>query len=213
MAPMAIPAEQQQTLALAAVMQAVHAVRQVAHTGHREETDYRPLVEGLLGAYDGSVEALYGGAAHLDTGLRRLVEQLEQPRNLETTRYVANVLHLERRLLRNRKVLGEVAEGLEQARRQADYFGTPIHESVIRGLGELYSNTISRVGPRVMVQGERQHLEDEGNAALLRTLLLAGIRAATLWREQGGGRLKLIFRRQRISRAARDLLAPAQRLP
>ncbi len=206
---MGISAEQEQALALAALMQAVSSVRQIATSGHGDEAVYRPLLEGLLGTYNGSVADLYGGAARLETGLRRLVEQLEQPRNLETTRYMANLLHLERRLMRNRQVLGEVAQGLEQARRQADYFGTPSHDSVIAGLGELYSNTVSRIGPRILVQGERQHLEDEGNAAMLRALLLAGIRAGTLWREHGGGRLKLILRRQRISRAARELLAAA----
>jgi high frequency lysogenization protein len=40
--------------------------------------------------------------------------------------------------------------------------------------------------------------------------LLAGIRAAVLWQQVGGGRLQLMFSRQRLLREAKTLLS---RLP
>ncbi len=198
--------EQEQALTLAAVMQSVQCVREIARAGDTEARRYEPLVDGLLGEYDGSADALYG-AARLAPGLRRVVEQLEEPQEADTTRYVASIFHLERRLMKRRKLLQRVSEGIEQARRQAHYFGDATHINVIHSIGDLYSQTISPMGPRLMIRGEQQHLENERNAALIRALLLCGIRGASLWRENGGGRLTLLMRRNGIARASRDMLA------
>ncbi|MGD8430724.1 MAG: DUF489 family protein, partial [Ectothiorhodospiraceae bacterium] len=58
-----------------------------------------------------------------------------------------------------------------------------------------------------LIQGERGYLEDPRNAALIRTLLLSALRAASLWRQCGGTRLRLIFGRKRLIEEARKLLA------
>ncbi|MBK1726397.1 high frequency lysogenization protein HflD [Halorhodospira neutriphila] len=195
----------EQALALAVILQAVQGVHEIAHHGGTEAELYHPLVEGLLGEYQGSVAELYGGE-RLGPGLRRTIEQLEQPRDAETTRYVAAILHLERRLMKRGELLERVRRGLEEAQRQAEYFGSAAHTNVLHRLGDLYSQSISEMGPRLMVRGEQQYLEDERNAALIRTLLLCAIRGASLWRDQGGGRLTLLLHRGRIAAAGRGLL-------
>lgn len=196
----------QQALALGAALQGVYCVRQLAQYGQVDEGLYRPLIDGLLGNYEGSVGALYGGAGALEVGLRRLVEQLEEPRSLDTTRYLATILQVERRVMRRSSTLDEIAGGLEQARRQAEYFGTPTHSSVIHGLAELYSHTVSAVGPRILVHGQRTYLEDTDTAALLRAILFSAVRAATLWRQNGGGRLRLLLGRRQLAGIARRYL-------
>ncbi len=196
---------EEQALTLAVIFQAVQCIREVAHHGDTETARYEPLIEGLLGEYRGSTEELYG-VNRLAPGLRRVVEQLENPQEPDTTRYVASILHLERRLMKRRPVLEQIAEGIEQARSQVDYFGASTHTSVIRSIGDLYSQTISEMGPRLMIRGEQQHLENERNAALIRALLLCAIRGASLWRDNGGGRLTLLFQRQGIAQASRNLL-------
>ncbi len=196
---------QEQALTLAVVMQAVQCVREVARNGDTEAQRYAPLIEGLLGAYEGSVSHLYG-AGRLAPGLRRVVEQLESPREADTTRYVASILHLERRLSKRREMLQHIGKGLNQASHQANYFGHATHTNVIHSIGELYSQTISQMGPRLLVRGEQQHLENERNAALIRALLLCAIRGASLWRESGGGRLTLLLKRRHLAQASRDLL-------
>jgi high frequency lysogenization protein len=45
------------------------------------------------------------------------------------------------------------------------------------------------LSPRIMVNGDPAHLNNPENANRIRALLLAGIRAAMLWRQSGGGRL------------------------
>ena len=57
-----------------------------------------------------------------------------------------------------------------------------------------------------MIKGDQTHLANPENAAKIRTLLLAGIRAALLWRQAGGNRWKLIFARGAMQKEAQGLL-------
>ena len=60
-----------------------------------------------------------------------------------------------------------------------------------------------------MVNGSQVHLNNPENANRIRALLLAGIRAAILWRQSGGSRWKLLVQRNALLREARSLLAQA----
>lgn len=66
---------------------------------------------------------------------------------------------------------------------------------MVARLADIYSNTISQLCSRIMIKGDQAHLSNVDNAAKIRALLLAGIRAALLWRQAGGDRWKLIFSR------------------
>jgi high frequency lysogenization protein len=76
-------------------------------------------------------------------------------------------------------------------------------------LGALYAETLSTLRPRVMVPGSVLHLEQPRTVARIRTLLLASVRAAVLWRQVGGTRWGLLLRRGRICEASRRLHARA----
>ena len=67
-------------------------------------------------------------------------------------------------------------------------------------------NTISTLTPRIIIKGEHGYLSDPHNANKVRTILLAGIRAAVLWRQSGGTRPKLILQRKKIHEAAKQLM-------
>ena len=57
--------------------------------------------------------------------------------------------------------------------------------------------------------GDPNVLQREENAARVRALLLAGIRSAVLWRQTGGRRWQLIFRRRKVATIARELAEKA----
>ncbi len=192
-------------LALGGAVQALTQVRRIAAHGQGDSRDIEPPVRALLGQYDGDMAALYGGAEAVRSGLRLLTEHLQQPRDAGLTRYLVAILALERRVTRQRRSFGEMVPGIQDAARQADYFGSPLHPNVIRNIGDVYSRTVSTVRPRIIVKGERIHLEDEHNAALIRTLLLAALRSLGLWRQNGGRRFQLILFRARVIETARDL--------
>ena len=96
--------------------------------------------------------------------------------------------------------------GVAVAKSQAEHFGSSTHENVFASIGELYSTTVSTLKPKVIVQGEQGHLSNSNNAAKVRTLLLAGIRSAVLWRQCGGRRLGLIFSRKKLLNQTKELL-------
>lgn len=192
-------------LALGAVFEALGEVRSIAEKGQHDNERLRTCLSGLLGQYDGDVAALYGGAASLHSGLRLLADHLGQPQNMHLTRYLVGVMQLERRLRQNKQALSALIEGLEKSRRQADYFGSLTHDNVLYGLAEVYAQSVSPLRPRILVQGHAQYLQDERNAAMIRCLLLAAIRAAGLWQLNGGGRIKLVFGRRRIIATAQAL--------
>ncbi|MFC6673156.1 DUF489 family protein [Marinobacterium aestuariivivens] len=60
------------------------------------------------------------------------------------------------------------------------------HSSIVANIASLYQETISTFSFRINVGGDPRHLQNAENAAKIRALLLAGIRAAMLWRQVGG---------------------------
>ena len=65
-------------------------------------------------------------------------------------------------------------------------------------IAQLYKHSISKMSPRIVVSGKPQYLQSERTTNWIRTLLLAGIRSATLWNQLGGGRFELMFARKKI---------------
>ena len=200
------------TLALAAVFQAAQLVQQVARRGQAVDSDVSTCLDSLFKIDAPSTAAIFAdpeGRTGLATGLNALLARLGTgggAEELEVTRYVVSLLHLERKLARNRPLQNALRSGIGRIAGQADYFASSTHANVIAALGELYQQTISTLRPRIMVQGEPTHLADAARASLIRALLLAGIRAAVLWRQLGGNRWQLLLGRRRILETARRLL-------
>lgn len=200
------------TLALAALFQAAQLVQHVARRGQAAESDIRVCIDSLFKIDAPSTAAIFAdpqGRTGLATGLNTLLARLGAgggAEELEVTRYVVSLLHLERKLAHDTALLETLRTGIERIAGQAGYFASATHASVIAALGELYQRTISTLRPRIMVQGEPAYLADAARASLIRALLLAGIRAAVLWRQLGGNRWQLLLGRRRILETARRLL-------
>lgn len=192
-------------IALASLFQATHLVRRIARSGQTDPADFETCVDSLFKIDAPSSEAVYGSLSRLRTGLRLLREQLLNPRDVEITRYVITLLTLERKLRAKPALVEQIRRGIEETAAKLQYFPLT-HDNIIASLADIYSSTISTLSPRVMVNGEHAHLTQPENANRIRTLLLAGIRAAILWRQSGGGRLTLLLRRKQLMLEAQRLL-------
>ena len=192
-------------IALAGVLQAVDLVRQIARRGQANADDVATCLNSLLQIDAASSAAIYGGATRLRAGLRLLEQQLEQPRDMELTRYAVVLLGLERKLARRPDLLAAIRAGIEDTTRNLSHFPVD-HSNTIARFADLYLNSLSTLTPRIMVNGDPIHLNNPDNANRIRALLLAGIRAAILWRQSGGGRLTLLLRRNPLLRETRRLL-------
>lgn len=195
-------------LALAALLQCGSLVKDLAWRGHCDEHELGIMASSLFSFDSASITEIFQGEANLRTGLKKIEVQLRSggtPPDMELTRYVIGLIFLERKLQRQPANLNVLAEGLRGAARQVEYFHA-VHESVLGRLAEVYQETISTLGPRILVQGEQAHLSNAANAARIRAVLLAGIRAAVLWRQAGGSRWKLLFGRRRLVDQAQHIL-------
>ena len=196
-----------QAMALAGIMHATWLVRQLAHEGRIPDEQLECALRPVFELEPDAVESVYGSVACRHSALTVLKSQLGgtgSPRDIETTRYAATLMHLERKLARRRALLQALRDGLESCSRQLEHFPVT-HDNVVAALADLYSRTVSTLKPRVMVQGEARFLEEPDTANRVRALLLAGVRSAVLWRQCGGSRLGLVFGRGRLLEAAAEL--------
>ncbi len=207
------------TIALAGIFQATQLVHQLAYTGKADGDDFETCINSLfLTDIDSAVDT-FGDITRLRSGLQALIEQLggsddesarpQKNRQLDATKYAIGIMVLERKLSKNPDMLKAVFDGIERARNQAEHFSVT-HENVIASLAHTYSQTISTLLPKIMVNGEHTHLANPSTADRIRALLLAAIRAAVLWRQCQGSRWQLFFRRKKILDEAQRLLVRAE---
>ncbi len=202
--------QRNRVIALAALFQAVSLVKDLAWHGRCDADEFRTMAGSLFSFEATGIDGIYGNVHRLRRGMELVASQLQsggRGGDMELTRYAVGLLFLERKLMKQPEMVNRLREGIQSAERQRDYFDDPTHQSVVSALAQTYQDTISELGPRILVQGEQAHLSNEDNAARIRTLLLAGIRAAVLWRQAGGSRWRLLFSRSGLLREARAIMA------
>lgn len=192
-------------VALAGLFLAISQVRGIARRGALDSEDFETSLLSLLTVEAPSSEAVYGELFRLRNGLQLVVRQLERRQDVELTRYAVALLVLERKLVSRPALLARLRQGIQEATAKLDYFPVT-HQAVVASLAQTYLATVSTLGPRIMVHGEHLYLNRPENAERIRCLLLAGIRAAWLWRQSGGGRFTLLWRREPLLVQARRLL-------
>ena len=197
------------TLALAGIFQATALVKDIATRGQLDIHDFEATIRTLFVTDPDVVTEVYGQVEYLRTGIMTLIEQLgdqKGQRDLDVARYVISLLHLQRKLAKNKPMLATLSAGIERARRQAEHFHVT-HENVIANLADLYSETISTLPPKIMVSGDSQYLSQADTANRIRTLLLAGARSAVLWSQLGGSRWQILLQRRRFVDQAEQILS------
>ncbi len=200
--------DKDRVIALAGVYQAAHLASQIANTGTADTETTQTCIDSLFKIDADSVEEVFGGVDKVRFGLDLLFKQLglKQNKDIEVSRYVITLLHLENKLQKHPDLLSKIHTDICTSQDRLEHFHS-LHENIIAQLAEIYSDTISTLRPRIMIQGNPIHLQNSCNASRIRALLLAGIRSAMLWRQCGGGRFKIILGRKKLAIEAQRLLA------
>lgn len=213
----------EQAIALAGVFQAASLVDQIARRGLIPQNNFEASINSIFITSPEMTEDVFGGTEplpyNLSLGLKSLVELADkkQEQSKELTRYALSMLHLEARLQKKPQMLDTIAQRLEQIQHQSRFFDTDgeddtlnptryTHPKVVSNISALYQETLSTFSFRIQVTGEPRNLQNNDNADKIRALLLAGIRAAILWRQVGGRRWHLLFFRSRVAKTARRIL-------
>ncbi len=197
--------ERDRTIALAAIVQSIVLVQQIADTGQVVQTEFETLLNSLLATSVPTTEAVYGNLSQLKTGTEQIISQLAKKKSnkdIALLRHVISLLHLERKLAKRPEMLDLIAKEIDQIPQQVDYFGDINSPQVIARLADIYHRTISELTPRVQVKGDPVFLQQSDNVNKVRALLLAGIRAAMLWQQKGGRRWHFVFQSNKILQSA-----------
>ena len=128
--------KQEQTLALAGVMQSARLVQQLARDGKISGAAMETSLETLFKIDSNNVIDVFGSVSGVTTGLRTLQKQMSgksDQQDLEITSYVISLLHLEKKLSRNPAMLNKIATELERIKGQMNYFSL-MHENVLASI-------------------------------------------------------------------------------
>ena len=188
------------TLALAGVFQAAELVRQAACHGTWSGYAATSCLDSLFKMEADSVEDIYGGKQRVRLGIETLMSVLQGDNEYaDTLRYAVGLLQLQRKLNRSGALQAEVGETLDRIGGEGQELAQHEREDQqAEEIAQLYKHSISKMSPRIVVSGKPQYLQNERTTNWIRTLLLAGIRSATLWNQLGGGRFELMFARKKI---------------
>jgi high frequency lysogenization protein len=199
--------ETDRVMALAGVVQAACLARDIARQGACNAQAFAASRDTLFDFDPESVASVFGGPSGVASGLRALHDQLAQPRqrDLEISRYLVALIHLADRLQKNQENMRGLRDDLDALARRLSHFDLG-DSAQHQQLAQIYQDRISTLGPRIMVRGEPLHLQNAENAARIRVALLTGIRAAVLWRQAGGSKLQLLFRRRKTAHTVRELV-------
>lgn len=122
----------------------------------------------------------------------------------EHLRYLIQLLNVEKRLAKNTKLMMLLKTELTQARKQVEHFGL-LHDNVFARYSDIYQQTASQATRKILVRGNPRYLQQADTVAQIRTALLCGIRAASLWRGSGGNRIQLMFGRKALVDAVQKI--------
>ena len=198
---------QQQVIALAGVVQAARMVDQVAKTGSYPAAFFEASLRSLFTFDAPTVEADYGNIQGVKLGLRSVVDMLTDATNEDHVAmgaYVRGLLKLEDQFGKQPDLQEVVASRLGHVNFKAQHFSDDAVE-LAASISAIYQDTISNLPYRIKVKGNVQHLQQTKNADLVRTLLLAGLRSAHLWRQLGGRPRHFLFKGGKLAATASDL--------
>ncbi len=201
-------------IALAGVFQAAGLASRIARHGMADSDAMKSSLYSLFQVDAASVEDVYGSLSGIAGGLKTLLDQLigKKARNIDITRYVISLLHLEKKLSKQPAMLQQISDGINSATRQLEHYPL-LHPNILAAMADLYSETISNLRPRIMIQGEPLHLQNTENVNRIRALLLSGIRSAMLWRQCGGNRFQILLGRKRLTGTANVLYLETRNQP
>jgi len=187
------------------VAQAVELIDQLAEHGRCPTPEYERMVAALLSLNPESDEDVLGLPNDLGMGLELLQPFLEGRQKPRKSRYLGQIIYLQKLMMRRTHVIDEITKGISDTNRQLEFY--PLDSDTIAlSLGELYQNTLSQLGFRIQIHGQHDLLSQQRIAARIRTLLFSGVRFTLLWRQFGGHSRQLILSKGAIRHHCRALI-------
>ena len=191
-----------ETISLGAIYQACNEIKKIAWQGEINNIIIEPLINSVYQTTSEDIENIYINIKRLNSGLDFLRRQLVGDafsKDGEVSRYFEAIGILIRNMNKKEEIFNRLRTELTQQ-------SMPIEEDNLDQhalfLSDLYLNTVSKVEPRIIVNGDNKYLTDKKNAAMIRTLLLCAIRSYVLWQQSGGSKFRLFLFKKKIAELA-----------
>ena len=199
-----------QLFSLAALYQSCSAISKIAWKGQYDEDEFLPLVKSILNANSDNPLTIYQEPILLKPGFQFLKKQVIDDiftRSSETRRYISSIKDLVKRIDASNIID-------EQFRDRINLLNEIEHEKttddIVLEIGQLYKDTFSQLEPRIVISGDNQYLQENLNAARIRTALMAAIRSVYLWKSSKGSDFKFLLFRKRYVRRIREIIGTMQ---
>lgn len=174
-----------QAIALAGIAQAATLASQLAREGSANQTAMAGTVHSILMLDAPDTESIFIDRHHIQSGLQTVRDTFERDsaNHADILRYCASLLHLQGQLAKNNEMLDTIYRRILQIQKQVDMHGSETNSQIISSIAALYSDTLSTLRFRIQINGNPQYLQQDNVASQIRTVLLGGVRAATLDRK------------------------------
>ena len=164
-----------ETISLGAIYQACNEIKKIAWQGEVNNNIIEPLINSVYKTTSEEIEDVFISIKRLNSGLDFLRRQLVGDafsRDGEVSRYFEAIGILVKNMNKKDEVFNKLRLELTKQ-------SMPIKEDTLDQhalfLSGLYLSTISKVEPRIIVNGDNMYLTDKKNAAMIRSLLLCAI--------------------------------------
>ncbi len=190
----------QRARALAALTQAVSLIEHIAHDGKLEHLRFACCMDAFFDPTYLGERTFYHGAVQAKRLLQG--ENIAHAKGILT--HSTAIITLEKKLAKQPETLEAIAQGLQRIEKQIQYFNDPYHGNIISAIAHLYGETVSQMQPQVIIRGKSEYLTPT-NKEKIRCLLFSGIRAAWIWRINGGNTFRLLFGRKKLIRELENI--------
>ena len=207
-----------ETIALAALFQCCTQIQRIATTGYFDERAVASVIRSLIVTDPKTIDDIYQ-ESDLVVGFKQILDSFgkgDMSKAADTiviTKMALKLITLAHNVEGNDKVFNRMSDEIDALTRAitTDHpdFLTCGNTQVVNTeenfhlFGSLYQSIISPNFAKLIIYGEERCLREVSNQEKIRALLLAGIRAVILWRQVGGRRRFLVFRRKAILEYAR----------
>ena len=196
------PELRNEVISLGAIYQASGEIKKIAWEGKINNKIIEPLIYSIYQTTSNEIEDVYINLKRLNTGLDFLRKQLVGDafsRDAEVTRYFEAIAILVRNMNKKNEIISNLRD--ELSNHTEIVTEDNLHEHA-EFLSNLYLNTISKIHPRIIVNGDNKYLTDNKNASMIRALLLSAIRSYILWQQSGGSKFRIFLFKKKIAEIA-----------
>ena len=196
------PELKNEVISLGAIYQASSEIKKIAWQGRINNKFIEPLIYSVYQTTSNEIEDIYINLKRLNTGLDFLRKQFVGDvfsRDAEVDRYFEAINVLVKNMNKNSEIFSNLRGELSSHKENVTEDNLHEHAEF---LSNLYLKTISKINPRIIVNGDNIHLTDNRNASMIRALLLSAIRSFILWQQSGGTKFRIFLFKKKMAEIA-----------